>query len=104
MSSNQQIKRITPAKLHWQKLLPQLKGGKLSRPLKMTHDCLWFRPAYPWVGVVVSPEVVVDYYCNVFYWNPMVQFFGFPGMPFSNQMPRLWPEPWCGGQWHGRHP
>ena len=72
-SSNQQIKRLlSQAKPHWQKLLPQLKGGKLGRPLKMTHDCLSFRPAYLGVGVVVIPKAVVDYYCQVLHWNPLV--------------------------------
>ncbi|KAL3136965.1 hypothetical protein ABBQ32_006567 [Trebouxia sp. C0010 RCD-2024] len=53
----------------------------------MTHDCVWYRSPYPWTGVDPKPEDVADYYCLVFYWNPLVQFFHVHGVPLKPACP-----------------
>ena len=100
----QAVRLYEPAHAHFKKMVPILRNGALAGPVQLQHDCFWFRPAYPWrKGSPAKPHEVIDHYCIVHYWHPMVsdaalrlsavrhhhrhhhcmqaQFHGFPGMP-----------------------
>ena len=75
-TNDMQAKRLhAKARKHFAGRLPELRSGMLqckTGNFKMSHDCLWYRSDYPWVSFTALPEDVADYFCLVFYWNPLV--------------------------------
>lgn len=58
-------------------MVPIVRNGALAGPFELQHDCFWFRPPYPWhKGSLAKPHEVMDHYCMVHYWHPMVSDAG----------------------------